>query len=131
MLTPFATRKVCLEARPGQGEERGVGKEAVSQLKMKCSQASCFARVRRAGGEGAGGERRSEGSRGCAPAAPQSRVPAGAGPVCPASRGLPAGWGCVSLGGRPIVCRAPFNEVGTLAAFGTALSSTAAILAGA
>lgn len=59
MLAPFATRKVCLEAQPGRGEEggrcEGVGEEAVSQLKMKYSPGSSFARVRKSrGGMSAG-----------------------------------------------------------------------------
>lgn len=87
MLTPFATRKVCLEAQPGRGEEerrRGdVGEEAVSQLKMKRSPGSSFARVRNSPG---GWERKSD------PPAVRTRgagLPAGAGPVCPPIRGLP------------------------------------------
>lgn len=93
MLTPFATRKVCLEAQPGRGEEGercgGAGEEAVSQLKMKCSLGYSFVRVRKSTG---GGERRSDGTDGCG-ATRGAGLPAGARRVCPPVRGLPAGWG--------------------------------------
>lgn len=130
MLAPFAAGKVCLEAQLGQREEVGVGKEAVNQLKMKCSPASCFARVQKSAG---GGERRSDGTDGCAPAAPRSDAerrcalaePGGSVPHPGVRR---RHGGSVSVGRRPIVFRTPFNDMGTLAAFGIALSSPAAIL---
>lgn len=74
MLTPFATRKVCLEAQPGRCG--GVGEEAVSQLKMKCSPGSSFARVRKSPG---GGERRSDGTDGRVPGGAHSRSRAARG----------------------------------------------------
>lgn len=112
---------------------------AVSQLKMKCSPGSPFAWVRRGTG---GGERRSDGSDVCVPAAPRrawsraahSRGRAGCPPGPDGSVLQPGvcrrAGGSASLDGRPTVFRAPFNEVRILAAFGTALSSTAAVLEG-
>lgn len=126
----------------GVGREGGSGMgvlERCKSIKNEMQPGIPFARVRRGAG---GGERRSDGSDGWVPAAPRR---AWSGAAHSRSRtGCPPGpdgsvlqprvcrraGGSASLGRRPIVFGAPFNEVGALAVFGTALSSTASILEG-
>lgn len=127
MLTPFATRKVCLEARSwGGGEGSAVG----------CWGGDCKAIKNKIQSEiplCADGERRREASASemlcgraprpvakgrCAPAEPG--CPAGTGPP---ARGLPVAWWAVlTRSGDLLSLGHLFSEAGTFTPFGAALS---------